>query len=320
MSIPGGSGFAGGKFGKLPSNFARAYDLSGLARKPDQPGSGNSSPSASTDGNSQIREVTEANIVTDFIEYSNQKPVIIFIWSDRAKGSSEMLAILAKLAAQDGQKWRLGAIAFDKTPELAQALRVTAIPAAVAFIQEKALPIPQLPPEEASLRLVINKIMEIATQQGMDLNNQGSETSIASAPVAEPEEDEAYQAIERGDFQSAAAAFKRLLERKPHDAMTQQGLAQCELMIRTQGVDPRDAIAKADASPNDLAANRLAADIEVGSGMFEAGFNRLITFIKKNPGDQRKEAKEHLLLLFSVVPPEEPTLIKARRELASALF
>jgi putative thioredoxin len=102
--------------------------------------------------------------------------------------------------------------------------------------------------------------------------------------------------------------------------MTQQGLAQCELMIRTQGVDPRDAIAKADALPNDLAANRLAADVEVGSGMFEAGFNRLISFIKANPGDQRKEAKEHLLLLFSVVPPEEPTLIKARRDLASALF
>lgn len=317
MSIPGGPGFSSGKLGKLPSNFSRAYDLSTLARP--QSSSAKSGESGGKGATPAAIEVTEANIVTEFIEYSNNHPVVIFVWSERARGSQEMLAILAKLAEQDSGKWRLGEFSFDKTPELAQALRITAIPAALAFIQEKALPIPQLPPEEASLRLVINKIMELATQQGMTIT-QASAQAESVPTTAEPEEEEAYRAIERGDFSSAAQSFRRLIDRRPSDSMAIQGLAQCELMIRTQGVNPADALARADKNPNDFEAVKLAADIEVGSGRFAEGFARLIAFIKANPGDVRKTAKDHLFELFSIVPGDDPALITARRNLASALF
>jgi len=37
-------------------------------------------------------------------------------------------------------------------------------------------------------------------------------------------------------------------------------------------------------------------------------------------GENRNKAKEHLLLLFQLVDPSDPDLIKSRRELASALF
>ena len=315
MSIPGGSGFSSSKLGKLPSNFSRAYDLSSLAR----PQSSTARPGDSAGATPSLHEVTEANIVTDFIEYSNRHPVVIFVWSERAKGSQEMLAILAKLAGEDRGKWRLGAFSFDKAPELAQALRVTAIPAALAFIQEKALPIPQLPPEEASLRLVVNKIMELATQQGMTIA-EATPNQESVQNTAEPEEEEAYQAIERGDFKSAAQAFRRLIDRNPHDAMAIQGLAQCELMIRTEGVNPTEVLTRADENPNDFEAIKLASDVEVASGRFVEGFARLIAFIKANPGDVRKTAKDHLFTLFSVVPGDDPALIKARRDLASALF
>ncbi|MFZ9909836.1 MAG: co-chaperone YbbN [Candidatus Nanopelagicaceae bacterium] len=317
MSIPGGSGIPSGKLGKLPSNFSRAYDLSSLARPQGSPAK--SGDSGSRGASSALNEVTEANIVTDFIEYSNRHPVVIFVWSERAKGSHEMLALLAKLAGEDGGKWKLGAFSFDKSPELAQALRITAIPAAIAFIQEKALPIPQLPPEEASLRLVVNKIMELATQQGMTLTDS-NEAQQSVQNSAEPEEEEAYQAIERGDFQSAAQSFRRLIERKPSDTMAKQGLAQCELMIRTEGINPAEALKRADENPTDFEAIKLAADIEIASGNFAQGFSRLIAFIKANPGDIRKVAKEHLFSLFLVVPADDPVLIKARRDLASALF
>lgn len=304
--------------GKLPSNFARAYDLSSLARPQGATGS-NSGAANSPGSSSALHEVTEANIVTDFIQHSNQQPVIIFIWSERAKGSAEILTLLTKLAAEDKGKWRLGAFSFDKAPELAGALRVTAIPAALAFIQERALPIPQLPPEEESLRLVINKILELATQQGMQIV-EGDSRSESAQNSAEPEEEEAYQAIERGDFKEAAEAFKRLINRKPQDAMAKQGLAQCELMIRTEGVDPNNALSRAQQNPNDLDALKLAADIEIASGRFAEGFARLIDFIRANPGEMRKSAKDHLFILFSVVPVDDPALIKARRDLASALF
>lgn len=312
------------KFGSLPKGFARAVDLSSLAR-PTQP----SAPSQQG-GSSQVIEVTEANLVPEFIDHSQKRPAFLFVWSERAKGSREMLSTLAKLAEQDNGAWRLGSISYDTDPQIASALRITSIPAAIAIIKGQVLPIPQVPPEEASLRLMINRILEVAEQQGMTISRDGSrddardDASVAgsedAATQAEPEEDEAYSAIERGDFESAAIAYRKLLTRKPNDALAMQALAQCELMIRTQSIDPKSVLERAEASPDDLTLQKQASDIDIAMGRFEVGFNRLIHFIKNHPGDPRKEAREHLLALFSVVPPEEPSLLKARRDLASALF
>jgi putative thioredoxin len=277
--------------------------------------------SSANNGTSRVLNVTEANLVPEFIDYSERTPAFLFVWSERAKGSREMLETLAKLAQQDGGAWRLGSISFDTDPQIASALRVTAIPAAVAIIKGQILPIPQLPPEEASLRLMINRILEVAEQQGMTITRGGAQAEVGEvAPATDLEEDEAYAAIERGDFEGAASAYKRLLTRKPNDALAMQALAQCELMIRTQAIDPKSVMERAESSLDDLTLQKQASDIDIAMGRFEAGFNRLIIFIKNHPGEIRKEAKEHLLALFSVVPPEEPALLKARRDLASALF
>jgi putative thioredoxin len=64
----------------------------------------------------------------------------------------------------------------------------------------------------------------------------------------------------------------------------------------------------------------LAADIEVAQGQIKSAFDRLINVVRSSNGDDKKRAKEHLLLLFQLVDPSEPDLIRARTELASALF
>lgn len=300
------------KFGSLPQGFGRAFDLSSLARPPQQ----QSPASVSNDGSINV---TEANLVSDFLDYSQRIPVFLFVWSQRAKGSQEMLALLAQLANEDGGAWRLGSVSFDSDPQIAQALRVTAIPAGVAILKGQLLPIPQLPPDRASLRTLIDKILDVAKEQGMTITRSQVQTTEQSLPV-DPEEDEAYAAIERGDFESAATAYRKLLARKPGDSLATQALAQCELMIRTSHYDAKQVLESAAKSPNDLEVQKQASDIEVAMGQFSEGFTRLITFIKGHGADERKEAKEHLLTLFSVVPAEDPALLKARRELASALF
>lgn len=300
------------KFGSLPKGFGRAFDLSALARPAQQA----TTSSASSNG---TITVTETNLVPEFLEHSQRIPVILFVWSERAKGSQEMLALLAQLASEDGGAWRLGSVSFDSEPQIAQALRVTAIPAAVAILKGQLLPIPQLPPDRASLRTLIDKILDVAKEQGMTVTRAPGSSSEPAAQV-DPEEDEAYAAIERGDFESAAIAYRKLLARKPSDPLATQALAQCELMIRTSHYDAKQVLASAEKSPDDLELQKQASDIEVAMGQFSEGFTRLIAFIRKSGADERKEAKEHLLTLFTVVPHEDPALLKARRELASALF
>jgi Thioredoxin domain-containing protein len=64
----------------------------------------------------------------------------------------------------------------------------------------------------------------------------------------------------------------------------------------------------------------MCADIEIATGNYEASFDRLIKVIKSFTGGDRDKAKAHLISLFNLVDPTDPRLVKARSQLASALF
>jgi putative thioredoxin len=76
----------------------------------------------------------------------------------------------------------------------------------------------------------------------------------------------------------------------------------------------------AETAPTDVAAQTLAADVEVASGAPETAFARLVQLVRMTGGDEREAAREHLLSLFKVIGPEDPRVATARRALASALF
>ena len=110
------------------------------------------------------------------------------------------------------------------------------------------------------------------------------------------------------------------LARKPGETLAQIGLAQCELMIRIENLDPKRILADAASQHNNLDIQIQAADIEVATGAYESAFNRLIKCVRTMVGDEKKRAKDHLIVLFTLIDPTDPILIKARSALASALF
>jgi putative thioredoxin len=89
-------------------------------------------------------------------------------------------------------------------------------------------------------------------------------------------------------------------------------------MNRINGLD--FALTLRNAKPEDLTSQLMCADIEIAQGDYEAAFNRLISAVKSFAGDDRDKAKNHLLSLFNLVDPADPRLVKARVQLASALF
>jgi len=62
------------------------------------------------------------------------------------------------------------------------------------------------------------------------------------------------------------------------------------------------------------------ADLELMKGNPQAGFTVLINAIKIATGEDRDNLRARLLELFVVVGDSDPEVIKARRDLASALF
>ena len=283
------------------TNFSNVFDLSTL-KKSDLP----ESPMTGV-------AVTQENLVSDFVSKSKEQVVVLLCWSPRSAQSKEILDILGKLESADKGAWLLGTVDVDSQPQVAQALQVKAVPIAIAIVAEQLLPLFESVPQIDQVRLVINKLLELASQKGV---GQAPE-ALAEIPL-EPEEQAAYAALEKSDFKAAKIAYESWLKRKPNEPVAVIGLAQVDLMLRVDGLDPE--LTLKSAKSDDLTSQLMCADIEIATGNNEAAFTRLLNVIRSFSGDEKEKAKLHLIQLFNLVNPSDPSLLKARNELASLLF
>jgi len=284
----------------LPPNFGQAFDLSSLGK-----------PAPTTPTIAVGKEVTKENLASGFVELSMTTPVILLCWSTRAPQSLDTLAILDKLNQEDGGTWELGSIDVDAAPEVAGALQARTVPYAVALVGGQPIPLFEEAMTESDIKSVIIKLLTIAAEQG-----------IGSAPEEklEPEETEALAALEAGDLVKAEDAYKRFLARMPANPYAKLGLAHTQLQLRILNLDPGQTIAAANTDPLNIESALSAADMEVATGSVEPAFIRLLALIKATAGDERTRVKDRLLELFSLVDPADPRVIKARADLANALF
>ena len=147
--------------------------------------------------------------------------------------------------------------------------------------------------------------------------------SAGGVEVAIPEDPDliaADDALIAGDLDEAERAYKKILAERPGDDSASAGLAQIDLLRRIDGVDPSAVLDAAEAAPDDVAAQGLAADIEVASGHAERAYARMVNLVRRSSGADRDKAREHLLSLFALAGPDDPVVAGARRALASALY
>ena len=284
----------------LPPNFGQAFDLSSLTK-----------PKVDTSGPMPGIEVTVENLSNEILPLSLVRPVIVLMWTSRSPESVEMVKTLGKLEVDYKAAFALARVDIDANPEVAQAFQTKSVPYAVAIIAEQMVPLFEQAYPEAQVKMVIDKVLTLASEQG-----------VGQAPVEqiEPEETDAMNALESGDYVAAEAAYKKWLARKPSENLAKLGLAQTQLLMRTEGLDLETVIAQSTASPTDINLQLKAADVEIVNGGVEAAFTRLLHAVKATQGDERTKIKNHLLDLFALVDPSDPRLATARKELASALF
>ena len=257
--------------------------------------------------------VTQENLVADFVSKSKEKVIILLCWSPRSGQSKEILEILGKLEQADKDAWLLGTVDVDAQPQVAQALQIKSVPVAIAIIAEQLMPLFESVPPADQVRLVINKLLELASQKGV-----GSAPEGPTEIPMEAEEVAAFEAMEKGDYKAAQRSYEAWLKRKPNEQVAVIGLAQVNLMLRIEGIDP--VLTLKNAKDDDLISQLMCADIEIASGNYEAAFDRLLRAVKAFSAADRDKVKAHLISLFNLVDPTDPRLIKARSQLASALF
>ncbi len=294
----------------LPKNFGSAFDLSALKN----PVASQEIPGVA---------INQINLMQDVLPASHAQVVILVCWSPRSPESLSVLRALGTMHEADSSKtegvdWLLGGVNVDQEPEVAKALQVQTVPLALAIIQEQLVPLFETVPTAAQLRLVIDKVLALAGERG--IGSPPAVTDTAEPEKLEPEEALALEALDAGNFRAARDAYQSWLNRAPGKPLAQLGLAQVELLIRIDGLDFEAVIADANGKLDDLVLVRQAADCEMAGGNYEASFKRLIAAISATRDENRKILREHLVGLFALVDPVDPILIRARQQLASALF
>ncbi|WP_319458163.1 MULTISPECIES: tetratricopeptide repeat protein [unclassified Mycobacterium] len=288
--------------------LAGAIDLSALKQPP--PSSAGAAATLAPGG----VEVTEANIEAEVIVRSNTMPVVVLLWSPRSEASIALGDTLAALADADGGKWSLATVNVDTTPRVAQMFGVEAIPTVVALAGGQPLASFQggQPPEQ--LRRWVDSLLNATAGKLAG----GAEGEVEAEEV-DPELAQARDYLDNGDFDAAITAYQAILDAKPGHAEAKGAIQQIVFLKRATAHSP-DAVARADAAPDDIDAAFAAADVQVLQQDVAGAYDRLIALVKRTADDERTKVRTRLIDLFDLFDPADPVVIAGRRNLANALY
>lgn len=309
----------------MPAAFAGAIDLSALKNRP-APGAAATPAAVPADAGPPSPFVIDVDEATfgQVLQASSQVLVVVDLWASWAQESRPLSQALQRLAAADGGSWILARVDVDANPRIAQAFAVQTLPMVIALAQGQPItdPLTQVVPEDA-VRQWINSLLDALRDHLPGIKE--AEARAGTGPAeAEPEpEDPRFVAAEEllanGDYAAAELAYQQILAVEPANADAKAALAQTGLLSRVEQLSP-DVVAQADAAPDDVQAQRDAADAMLAGGDVEGAFARLVDTVRRTAGDERTAAREHLIELFTLFPPDDPQVIKARRALAAALY
>ncbi len=298
-----------------------AVDLSGLKQPaPGAPGGG-AGPAAS---GAYAVDVSEQNF-QDVLESSMSAPVVLVFYSPtRSPESAGLAADLQTLANEFEGKFLLGKVDIDAAPSIAQAMQIPSVPLVALVAQGRPAPLFQDAPPIDELRTALNQVFQQLATQGFTGRHQ---PRAGAGPVdenGEPEVDPRYapaqDALEAGDIDLAVAEYQKLVDANQADVEATGGLAMAKVLQRTQGADLAAARAAAAERPDDVGAQTLVADLDLLGGHVDDAFRRLVELVRRTSGAERDQARSHLIGLFAAVGNDDPSVMEARRNLASALF
>ena len=301
-----------------------AVDLSSLRNRPPAPAPG--APAAGEAGPIPlVVDVTDATF-GQVLELSQSVPVVVDLWAEWCGPCKQLSPVLEKVVTELAGRVVLAKVDVDANPQLAQGFRAQSIPMVVALVAGQPVPLFTGAVPEEQVREVFAQLLELAAQHGVTGTVPVGEIA-ADGETPEPEvqplpplHQEAFDAIEQGDFAAAIDAYERALIENPRDEEARAGLGQVRLLHRTQGLDLTAVRAAAAAAPTDVDAQFAVADLDVAGGHVDDAFGRLLDLFTAVPADDQGTVRERLVELFGLVGDADPRVLAARRRLATLLF
>jgi len=314
-----------------PTNLRGAIDLSSLVNRPD--------PAAAAAGQpaggeltlpSLYFEGTDANF-NDFIDLSMRVPVLVDLGTERSEQWKQFSPLLERVVGSYAGRLVLVRIDVDANPQLTQAFQAQAVPTVAALIGGRPVQLFAGVVAEEQVRDVIEQLLQLAAQNGVtdtvaveggadSEGEAGAPAEPAPEPPLPPLHAEAFDAIDRGDYEGAIRAYRTAIAQDPRDTMAAAGLAQVSLLARLSGHTADELRAGAAEAPRDAHAQLAVADLDISGGHVEDAFDRLLSLFPSLDSERKDEVRTRMLEYFEILGADDPRVGKARARLASLLY
>lgn len=304
-----------------PTQLRGAVDLSSLVQKsaPQAPANGSTGSAAGVTVASVVVDGSDANF-GQILELSSRVPVVVELYAGQPSAGLERV-----IRGYSG-KLILAQVDARANPQLTGAFQAVAAPTVAAVIGGKPIALYEGELAEAEATSVFDQVLTLAAQNGVTGVATTAEPeggAEAAEPVEEPlppHHQEAFDAIDRGDFVAAMTEYRAALAQNPRDQLAVAGLAQVSLLHRLSGTTAEELRSAAGAQPDDVDAQMAVADLDVSGGHLEDAFARLLDLFASLDQAGKDAVRERLLSYFEIVGADDPRVVAGRRRLTSLLY
>ena len=302
-----------------PTQLRGAVDLSSLVQKSSPPGNATSGTPTGVSVASFVVGGSDANF-GQILELSSTVPVVVELYA------GEPSSALERVILGYSGKLLLAQVDARANPQLTQAFQATAAPTVAAVIGGKPIALYEGELGEVEAKSVFDQVLTLAAQSGVTgvaTSTQSPDGAEKAEPVEEPlppHHQEAFDAIDRGDFATAIAEYRAAIAKNPRDQLAVAGLAQVSLLDRLSGTTADELRSAAASRPDDVDAQLAVADLDLAGGHLDDAFTRLLDLFVTLDQSGKDAVRERLLSFFEIAGAEDARVAVARRRLTSLLY
>ena len=267
---------------------------------------------------------TVDNFMTDVVEASNTKPVLVDFWAPWCGPCQALMPMLERLADDYGGRFLLAEVNTDEQQQLAAHFQVRSIPMVMLVHKgEVAEQFVGVQPE-AAIKAMLDKYVtaELAPGASTELAaaQAVSEPATQAAPANVRPQDLAAYLLDRRDAAGAAAAIDALAEQEAGHPLLKALRARLAFVEAANASPDANALRAAlEANPADVAARHALAAHHALIGDYGTALAEWLDVMRRDRKFGDDLGRRSLMQAFDVLGEQDPLVVQYRRRMASLL-